>query len=192
MTFDEILLFPTVIHQYDLKDHPQFARLQSIAEEETYESVRLLAATTYTNRQQRPRGILGHPELALLANTLDQLAQQWSQQVGCRPIRINHSWLNQYAEGDRVERHRHEMSVCSAALFVQADADSCGLRFHSPLAQLRQYEISSHTTFYNENFTEIAAVEGRLVIFPSWLEHDSQPNASSLRRTLSFNTQYQE
>jgi hypothetical protein len=46
------------------------------------------------------------------------------------------------------------------------------------------------TTFYNENYRGFAASTGQLVIFPSWLQHDTLDNQSDLRITLSFNTTY--
>jgi uncharacterized protein (TIGR02466 family) len=188
---DEVLLFPTVIHQHDLKGHKDFARLADLALHMEYERVRLLAATTYPNRQGWPGGILGHPDLGDLRRDLEQAVDLWARTVGCRPLYINHSWLNRYDQGDRVERHRHEHSIVSAALFIHTPLGSCSLRVHSPIEQLRMFELSTHTTFYNENFHEFTAEPGRLIIFPSWLAHDSLDNQGVGRTTLSFNTQYQ-
>ena len=187
--FNQVLLFPTVIHQHDLSAHADLAVLRALSEQIAFDKIRLIPNSTYHGRQAG--GILDHPALVDLRSVLESTVQHWAATVGCRPIYINHSWLNRYGRGDRVERHRHEMSVVSAVLFVHADLDSCALTFHSPIEQLRMFEQSQgSTTFYNENYRDFAAGTGQLVIFPSWLQHDTLDNQSDLRVTLSFNTTY--
>lgn len=184
----ETLLFPTVIHEYDLSAHPDLPILRSLADQETYEPMRLTSASTYQEHQ--PGGILDNPQLRNLRHVLERCVATWASTVGCMPIQINHSWLNRYTHGDRVERHRHELSIVSAALFVHADPGSCALTFHSPIEQLRMFERSNGTTFYNENYRSFEPRTGGLIIFPSWLPHDTLNNATDLRITLSFNTTY--
>jgi uncharacterized protein (TIGR02466 family) len=184
----ETLLFPTVIHEYDLIDHPDFSVLRTLADQVTYQPQRSISASTY--QDPKTDGILNNPQLKNLRQFLEGAVNTWADSVKCRPIQIDHSWLNRYTKGDRVDRHRHEMSIVSAALFVHADPGSCALTFHSPIEPLRMFEVSTGHTFYNENYHSFEAVTGRLIIFPSWLPHDSLPNNSDLRITLSFNTTY--
>jgi uncharacterized protein (TIGR02466 family) len=184
----ETLLFPTVIHEYDLIDHPDFSVLRTLADQVTYRPQRSISASTY--QDPKTDGILNNPKLKNLRQFLEDAVNTWADSVKCRPIQIDHSWLNRYTKGDRVDRHRHEMSIVSAALFVHADPGSCALTFHSPIEPLRMFEVSTGHTFYNENYHSFEAVTGRLIIFPSWLPHDSLPNNSDLRITLSFNTTY--
>jgi len=185
----EVLLFPTVIHEYDLSTHPDLPVLKDLADQSSFEQIRLIPNSTYKERQSI--GILDNPQLVNLRRFLEGAVTKWADTVGCMPIYINHSWLNKYTRGDRVERHRHEMSIVSASLFVHAEPGSCALTFHSPLEQLRMFECSNDTTFYNENFRSFECSTGRLIIFPSWLAHDTLDNDSDLRITLSFNTTYQ-
>jgi len=184
----EVLLFPTTIHEYDLSTHPELPVLRSLADQAEFEQIRLIPGSTYRDRQEV--GILDNPQLANMRKFLEDAVSMWASKVGCMPIHINQSWLNRYSQGDRVERHRHEMSIVSATMFVHADANSCALTFHSPLEQLRMFECTSGTTFYNENFHSFVPQTGKLIIFPSWLAHDSLNNQSDLRITLSFNTTY--
>ena len=184
----EVLLFPTTIHEYDLANHPDMPVLRNLADQANFEQIRLIPGSTYKERVAG--GILDNPQLSNLRQFLESCVSRWADTVGCQPIYINHSWLNRYTQGDRVERHRHEMSIVSATLFVHADDNSCPLTFHSALEQLRMFERSNGTTFYNENYHSFEAQTGRLIIFPSWLPHDSLNNESDLRITLSFNTTY--
>jgi uncharacterized protein (TIGR02466 family) len=184
----ETLLFPTVIHEYDLSAHPDLPVLRTLADQLDFEPIRLISGSTYLN--PKSEGILNNPKLKNLRQFLEDAVTNWANTVKCRPIRIDHSWLNRYTKGDCVGRHRHEMSIVSAALFVHADPGSCALTFHSPLEPLRMFEVSTGHTFYNENYRSFEAITGRLIIFPSWLPHDTLPNDSDLRITLSFNTTY--
>ena len=185
----EILLFPTVIHEYDLSAHPDLPILRSLADQANFEQIRLISGSTYLT--PKSEGILNNLKLKNLRQFLEDAVTKWADTVGCRPIYIDHCWLNRYKRGDRVDRHRHEMSIASATLFVHADPGSCALTFHSPLEPLRMFEISTGHTFYNENYHSFEATTGRLIIFPSWLPHDTLPNDSDLRITLSFNTTYE-
>jgi uncharacterized protein (TIGR02466 family) len=186
----EVLLFPTVIHEYDLSNHPDLPVLRSIVDQLKFDELRLIANSTYLD-YQGDGNVLNNPKLANLRAFLEGAVSKWAETVGCRPIYIDHSWLNRYKRGDRVDRHRHEMSIASAAFFIHADPGSCALTFHSPLEQLRMFECSTGSTFYNENYHSFEAQTGRLIIFPSWLPHDTVVNESDLRITLSFNTTYQ-
>lgn len=184
----ETLLFPTVIHEYDLIDHPDFPVLRSLADQANFEQIRLISGSTYLT--PKSEGILNNPKLKNLRQFLEGAVTTWANTMKCRPIQIDHSWLNRYKRGDCVGRHRHEMSIVSASLFVHADPGSCALTFHSPLEQLRMFEVSTGHAFHNENYHSFEAVAGRLIIFPSWLPHDTLTNDSDLRITLSFNTTY--
>lgn len=184
----EILLFPTVIHEYDFSSDPDLEKIVKIAETMDFKQHRYFPNSTYVGN--KPGGILDQPGLEGIRDKLNNCVATWADNMGCPPIHINHNWLNQLADGERVERHRHEMSIASGAFYIHADPGSAGLIVHSPLEQLRMFEQSARDTWYNENFREFPCYSGLLLIFPAWLPHDTLPNNSNNRLVLSFNTTY--
>jgi len=184
----EILLFPTVVHQYDLSNDPELGQLVELSKTMEFNVHRYFPQSTYTPNE--PGGILDYPGVQSLKHKLNQYVNLWAKNMGCADIHINHNWLNRMGRGDRVERHRHEMSIASGALYVQTDDNSAGLIMHSPLEQLRMFERNTKPTWYNENYREFPCYAGLLLIFPSWLPHDTLPNLSDNRLVLSFNTTY--
>ena len=98
--------------------------------------------------------------------------------------------VNILQKGQSVNLHRHEVSVVSAAYYIKADKDSAGLNFKSPLDPYRMHEFFVKNTEYNIKNVEVACEQGSLYLFPSWLEHYTNPNQTDDRITISFNTMY--
>ena len=105
-------------------------------------------------------------------------------------VKISMSWFNVLEKGQSVNLHRHEVSVLSAAYYVKADKDSAGLNFKSPIDPYRMHEYFVKNTEYNVKNVEVACEQGTLYLFPSWLEHYTNPNQTDKRITISFNTMY--
>ena len=58
-----------------------------------------------------------------------------------------------------------------------------------PAASETDFEFDATTDFNYGNST-FPAKTGRLLLFPSWLEHYTNPNQTDERITISFNTMY--
>ena len=110
----------------------------------------------------------------------------------CDGFKITSMWANRYRPGTRQEAHRHANSYWSAVYFL---TDGAPLVFYDPLQQrsLGQWDI--HTlpkiteTGILENGPQIVKytpTPGTLLIFPSWLVHDTEM-AESDRYSISFN-----
>ena len=91
-------------------------------------------------------------------------------------------------EGANVEKHRHEGSVVSGAYYPYVEDDSCPLIFESPLRQVRMCDVFDKQNEFSSYYVSMKPKNGLLLIFPSWLEHKTDPNASGKRITVSFNT----
>jgi len=78
----------------------------------------------------------------------------------------------------------------SAAYYPKVDQGSAGLNFVSPLQPYRMHELFNKNTEYNTKTVEVPCEQGVLYLFPSWLEHFSNPNQTDERITISFNTMY--
>lgn len=185
------LIFPTRIDIHDLSSHPDWENLKNLIKQ--------------TENQIRPHGlvndagssygtpmtpVLSHFSVRRLRLTIEELVKCMAMDLQMPPIQITNSWFNVMGKGQRVKPHRHEVSVISGALYVEAAENSVGLSFHSPLASSRMAEMLLGSNELNENFHTIECKEGQLILFPSWLEHSTEDNKSDRRVVVSFNTEY--
>ena len=179
-------LFPTTIATFDLSQHP----LLDI----TIRHINNLPTDCHsllTNNGQSNYGydsnFLYNPVLKGLKETLDDCVDQYCSVNGHLSIQMSNSWFNILKEEQRVEPHRHEKSVVSGALYVEVESESCDLHFVNPTSLYKMNELYSHPTPYNTKFEKINCTKGKLILFPSWLEHYTNTNKSTKRTVISFN-----
>ena len=185
------LIFPTRIDIHDLSQEPEWENLKKLIQQ--------------TEPQLRPHGlvsdagssygtkmtpILSHFSVKRLRIKIESLVKEMALDMMMPPVQITNSWFNIMGKGQRVKPHRHEVSVISGALYVEAGEGSVGLSFHSPTAPCRMAEMLLGSNDLNENFHTVECKEGQLILFPSWLEHSTEVNDSERRVVVSFNTEY--
>lgn len=151
------------------------------------------------SRNNAVRGVRGAgnpadlPQLATLYGAFQQCIDTYSRELGLAPNRIASSWMNILRKGGSVDIHRHHDSIVSGAFYPHVNPQSSSLIFVSPLDGYRMMDstrFASHASSYVSNAHLVSAETGKLVLFPSWLQHYVPPNDSELRITLSFNTQF--
>ena len=101
---------------------------------------------------------------------------------------ITQSWLPMSRPGEGHHLHRHPNSIYSGVYYLTGEHTQT--KFHSP-TKLNQQVIfqKNKTTPYLEQDLTVTASKGNLIIFPSSLAHEVEPNPSDkVRTTLSFNT----
>ena len=110
----------------------------------------------------------------------------------CSGFKITSMWANWFRPGTFLRAHRHANSYYSGVLFLTEDAP---LIFYDPVAQRShgQLEIYTLPKLCDKGFIEngphiekIEAVPGKVVIFPSWMVHDTAI-AQTDRYSISFN-----
>jgi uncharacterized protein (TIGR02466 family) len=132
------------------------------------------------------------PELKSLYAIFQECVNLYCQELGLTPNRIESSWVNILYKGGAVDIHRHHNSIVSGAFYPHVNSNSSSLVFVSPLDGYRMMDSSRfvRNTEYAGNIHVVPTETGKLVLFPSWLQHYVPPNNSDLRITLSFNTQF--
>jgi len=105
-------------------------------------------------------------------------------------IAITQCWLNINRPGERHHRHHHPNSFLSGVYYLDAQPDSGSIVFHRPgLLELEPARLHG-TPFTFDQWRE-APQTGRLVLFPSRLEHSVDPNLANRNRlSISFNTMF--
>lgn len=181
-------LFPTVISSFDFSNDPELpVLLDLIKQYPTAPHMLLKGGISSYSTETR---ILNDPKIAGLRSRIQSSVDQYVEYIGVAPVDIGVSWFNVLKSGHRVRAHRHEISVISGAFYVEAEEGSVGLTFNSPLAPLRMYEFVQNISETNTNFWTVPCKSGSLYLFPSWLEHSTEPNETDSRMTVSFNTVY--
>jgi len=104
---------------------------------------------------------------------------------------ITQSWLNITKPGGSHHSHFHQNSIISGVFYISTEEDD-KITFSDPNAKIKkiihstikEYNLWNSTTwFFSVNNNE-------LVLFPSWLNHEVEPNkkATTDRISISFNT----
>lgn len=185
------LIFPVRIDTHDLSQDPEWNNLKRLVlQNENAAKPHGLVNNAKSSFNSDITPILSHFSVRKLRSKIENLVKQMAMDLQMPPIIITNSWFNIMGQGDRVKAHRHEVSVISGALYVEAPPGSVGLSFHSPLAQCRMSEVLLGSNEYNTNFHTVECKEGQLILFPSWLEHSTEVNKSDRRVVVSFNSEY--
>ncbi len=99
-------------------------------------------------------------------------------------------WVNINKKGDYNARHAHtSTSVILSGTYYVSTPENCGsIRFWDPRG-VYMASMPDHIEFHGGNtWHKIEPKEGTMIFFPSWLEHDVEPNKSDEDRiSLSFN-----
>jgi uncharacterized protein (TIGR02466 family) len=182
-------LFPTIVGVFEYygfdRDAPAWRA--SVVEELTERERKLGAPQGQTDDRLHER-----PELANLMAFFRRCAADYVGAFRYRPtleLRLQGCWATTLLRGDHLEMHEHANSFLSGAFYLDVDATAPPIRFWDPRPQARSHDIPAEAELrINRRFYEIEASNGRLVLFPSWLQHRVRPSMSDIPRTsVSFN-----
>ena len=100
------------------------------------------------------------------------------------------SWLNISPPGASNKVHFHANCHFSGVYYISLKAPECGsIYFRDPrvASRMMTYPIDTATDFTAEEIT-MRPEEGRMYVFPGWLEHGVEENRSNQDRvSISFN-----
>lgn len=137
--------------------------------------------------------ILEAPEMENLKYDIVEMLYLFIKQI-YRPVNdvlpyITQSWLTITKEGEFHHIHNHPNSFLSGTLYIDADENLDSIMFFKPhiYNSLRLY--SEEMNSYNNSTHTIKAKTGRIIIFPSHVDHYVAPKVGkNLRTTLTFNS----
>lgn len=106
-------------------------------------------------------------------------------------FRINQMWANSFERNQWILRHTHPNSHLSGIFYIDANIESGGTIFLNPNQVINHIDIqnkSDAASFSWAKSVTVAATRHRLILFPSYLDHFSEPNRTDRARiTISFN-----
>jgi len=183
-------LFPTIIHEYELTED-DLVPLRLICADTPVSEHSLVSEGAVSSYKNRQPALLDNPAVCNVREKIEELVNHYAYSNGLDRLQLSNSWFNKMGNGHYLLPHRHELSIVSGALYIDADPGSVGLRFHSPLSIFRMHEgVIYNTESPLSIWKEIPCQTGKLIIFPSWLEHSTLTNHTENRVVLSFNTSF--
>jgi len=128
----------------------------------------------------------------------DKLLQDFSKQI-CNEVSqfainlgykendffITQMWANKYEGQEGIHTHHHANSFFSGVVYFDNFGSTVLLR-ESNVKNILQIPVHNDTPFTNNHY-EIPSVQGRMIIFPSYLVHYSTNNSNNGRISISFN-----
>jgi len=188
-----IKLFPTLVHHYrEVLSPVQLATIATHCLSVEAGQHRAFIGNTKSSFSRDSHLIenleANYPVLKGLYNGLSKLMISYALEYGFEGVQVKNSWFNVQRPGSVLKHHVHTDSKISAALFVQADAQSSKLHLENPnpfLNYIRPENFSEYTFEY----AQFQPVAGDLILFPSWIKHGSgfEANQSKDRIVMSIN-----
>jgi len=185
-------LFPTLVWAFDL--HP--------ADAERCNGVLLRQLEALTPRQphrdnlslQSPHDLHQRPCFAPLKPKVDLAVREVMGflQLEEAAFQVTGAWLNLSSPGIRHHAHTHPNNWLSMVYYVRTPTGGDTIRFYDPRPQAlvmmpRTRQLGPHTG----SSMILAAQAGRLMVFPSWLQHSVDPNAGEGDRvSLAINVMF--
>ena len=113
--------------------------------------------------------------------------------LGIAEVQVSNAWAHIQHKGSYIVEHTHPNSKVSGVLYLKADENSNNLVFKNPNPYTKIEAPIVHNEF-NYGVSTFPSETGRVLLFPSWLEHGSNhlTNNSDERIMLSFNSEYKK
>tara|TARA_R100001129_G_scaffold77919_1_gene53085 strand:- start:3216 stop:3824 length:609 start_codon:yes stop_codon:yes gene_type:complete len=146
-----------------------------------------------SNNISNDKNILNNKILKKLKTKIENCLSEYVLEVyGCDTIKVyvTQSWINFSTKGKSHHDHFHPNSFLSGVLYIQADSNHHYIRFNNKnYTTIFPYNEKTQWTDFNARTYDILVEKGKLLIFPSKLNHSVEPNTKDdLRISLSFNT----
>jgi uncharacterized protein (TIGR02466 family) len=109
-----------------------------------------------------------------------------------QPFEVTGCWLNLNAPGAAHPLHHHPNNYLSGAYYVEVQPGADTINFHDPRAQTAIIRPPvTELVAANADQAVVRVAEGTLLLFPAWLPHSVDANASDRRRvSVSFNIMF--
>lgn len=189
----EILeLFPTVVGIFQCPEFDQRAgrwraEVQT-ALKERHES----SSVKRTPQRQTSDRLYERPQLSDLMEFFMNSAEHYmtvQKYSAGITLRLQCCWATVAFQDDRLEMHQHPNSFLSGAFYLDVESSAEPVVFRDPRPQNRAFDLRiEEDSRANLKYWTVSPENGRLLVFPSWLEHKVGPNRSVIPRvSLSFN-----
>ena len=187
------LYFPTYIYFRDQEENDAHTlnaeierQIRAWREEDSEGIVRSNVSQTGTWHSAVDMAL--RPEFRPLVDWILSSAGEVAEDLGYHPDRrpeILNMWANIAPRHGYNRSHMHPHSLWSGVYYVQAPKGAGRIVFSEPRAQVRMvsavYARPSQERPESWEQVYFTPVEGRIILFPSWLLHEVEPNMADAR-----------
>jgi uncharacterized protein (TIGR02466 family) len=180
--------FPTLIHAEDIKlDNQQIAN-DIVAWSKQDEGLK----KTNVNGWHSQTNMHELPQFKPLIDELFKMQHQIYKEEGLdRQPRLGNMWANINYKGGYNKPHIHPNSLFSGVYYVKTPPNCGKIIFNDPRPGIQTSmpaRVEGQLPNYLWREVYLDTVEGRIIMFPSWLWHCVEPNESNdIRISVSFN-----
>jgi uncharacterized protein (TIGR02466 family) len=144
---------------------------------------------------QSPVTLHRHAELAPLLEAIERLAKgvlEFLRIGACEAPRLTGCWANMNPPGAAHRMHAHPNNFLSGVYYVQVPPGADTINFHDPRPQAAVLRPPvTELAAQNADQVVVRVAAGTLLLFPAWLAHSVEPNASAETRvSVSFNLMF--
>jgi uncharacterized protein (TIGR02466 family) len=176
-------LWATPVWQFDISaDNTAIAK-------ECYQYEQTRAGQEQHNTDWKTAGKF--PEISKLLFEIESLSQAWYTDMGVKDRylkTIEDYWVNVNGVGRFNKPHLHPDSVFTGVYYAFAKNNCGNIVFHNSAD--KEFTLQTYTdkpNSFNISNPQLEPVEGRVYIFPSWLQHSVETNLSGVDRiSISF------
>jgi uncharacterized protein (TIGR02466 family) len=115
-------------------------------------------------------------------------------ELGAADHEITGCWANVAPPGASHRTHSHPNNFLSGVYYVRLPEGADTINFHDPRPQtgILRPPVTALTA-YNTDQVVVKVAPGTLLVFPAWLPHSVDPNASGANRiSVSFNVMFRD
>lgn len=191
--------FPTITINHQVDDHVKTITHDKITTwmgEGAHEAyVQACVEDNLSTSYFRHHDTLGDLNLTELHKEILRCAVVYVQNMGLEidadQLRVD-SWINFFKPHQSEQQHNHYGNFLSGTYYVQGESHSGCYRFYDPAPQKTMWKgiyLQGCTPMVsNLSSGEYAPLSGRMILFPSWLEHAVMANKSDQTRiSIAFN-----
>lgn len=185
-------IFPSMVWTTVFDDREEFnARLLASANEMRSQDLKGVANTN-VHGWQSPNNLQTLPQFRDICTRIIQVCERIaeSQRFNANLDLRLQAWLNMSPPGAYNKPHYHANCHFSGVYYISLKAPECGsIYFLDPRVGSRMLSYpADQATDFTTSQVRMSPEEGRLYVFPGWLEHGVEENHSDAERiSLSFN-----
>ena len=141
------------------------------------------------NHLTKTRFLLKDPRLKRVKNFLDEHMKNYIEntvEIENKFI-MTQSWSTTTKKGERHHPHNHPNNIFSLVFYVDAVEDSGNIIFNLESRLRERYNFSfkvKNWNTFNSYSWEYQVRTGDLILFPSWVTHETKPNLSDKNKII--------